>query len=458
MNYLIALLAFSAIMIVLSTLASVLVESIHRLLNTRSRDFDEMLTQLYRQSVRPHFKSAGIKLADDAESFVREIRKNPAISSRRKGLFNTFLVKTEFEELTTRQFVEQFAQSGAGRQLMQKVVQQENELAASTIAKLSYEFERYGQAATEYFTRRAAFFSIVVAFALASTLNIDSLTLYQALSRDTRLAEQVIESIDVEKLQKARVADLAVAADSDAQETVNEKYDAILNNYRKASAQLEGLSLPLGHDFFPFCAKGSDFDPRCKIMTPVENVQLLPAIDPALSWLKHFFVRVGVVLSSQDGLVWLFRIIITTGLIGLGAPFWYKTYRSVGQLIPGRRQPASESTAERSQGVTLASYQAGQPVVVEVQKATVPVSAEAVSEQPTGVSRRSLSRADADGAGKKEKPVPTASVAPAETPVMTTVPSTIPVPAGVAKGLLKEDLVNIFRNTSTAHDTQGASE
>ncbi len=441
MNYLIALLAFSAIMIVLSTLASVLVESIHRLLNTRSRDFDEMLTQLYTHSVKPHFRNAGIELADEAETFVREIRKNPAISSRRNGLFNKFFVKTEFENLTTRQFVEQLAQSEAGQKLMQKIGEQESEVAATTIARLSYEFERYGQAATEYFKRRAVFLSIVIAFVLASTLNVDSLSLYQALAKNTKLAEQVVSSIDVEKLQKARAGDLTTFANDDASKNaINEQYNAILNNYRKASAQLEELDLPVGHDFFPFCARGSEFDPRCKVMKPVQKIHLLPAVDPALSWLKSFAVGVGNILSSEDGLVWLFRIIITTGLIGLGAPFWYNTYRSVGQLIPGRRQPVSESTAERNQSIAASNTQTSQPVIVSVQRPTVTSSGSEPTplqdEQPAAVSTRSLAPAS------KKK-------APATPPVVTAVPTSVPMQKKVAKGLLKEDLMNIFKNTST---------
>lgn len=445
MNYLIALLAFSAIMIVLSTLASVLVESLHRLFNTRSRDFDEMLTQLYLQSVRPHLKNAGVELAEKAESFVREIRQNPAISSRRNGLFNRFLVKTEFEELTTRQFVEQFAQSEAGQKLMQKVSDNERDLAASTIAKLSYEFERYGQAATEYFKRRAGFLSILVAFVLASSLNIDALNLYQALSKNTKLAEQVVESIDVEKLQKARAGDLAVVADDvAARQAINTKYDEILDSYREASGQLEGLNLPVGRDYFPFCAKGSALDSRCALIKSVEKVHLLPLVDPALSWLKRFTLGVGAVLSSEDGLVWLFRIIVTTGLIGLGAPFWYNTYRSVGQLIPGRRQPPSETTAERNQSLAATATPASTPVIVTV---PAPVDEGAVAagddKADDAVSTRSLAPA-------RRRRKESVAVAESKPTVVRTVAAPVPVQTDVGKGLLKEDLLNIFTNTATA--------
>ena len=93
MNYLIALLAFSAVMIVLATLATVLVESIHKIFRTRSHDFDEMLTQLYKKSVKPQLDNIGVSLATEAETFVRQIRENPAIGRDRNSLFNKFFVK-----------------------------------------------------------------------------------------------------------------------------------------------------------------------------------------------------------------------------------------------------------------------------------------------------------------------------------------------------------------------------
>lgn len=422
MNYLTALLAFSAIMIVLATLASVLVESIHRLLKTRSRDFDEMLTQLYKQSVRPHFKSAGITLADEAENFVREIRRNPAISYKRNGLFNRYFVKTEFEELTTRQFVEQLAQSESGQKLLQKVEQHETELAANTISKLSYEFERYGQAATEYFKRRAAFLSMIVAFVLAIALNIDAVRLFESLAKDPELAQQVIEKIDVEELRQKRDEDLAKAADDEEEkQSIEEKYQGMLDNYEQVSNQLQNLELPIGHAFYPYCAEGGWVDEQCNS--------------------KGIF--------TLDALAWLFKIFLTTGLIGLGAPFWYKAYRQVGQLIPGRQPPPSESTAERSQ--TPAKKVSKQPIIIGMPKplvTTVTAAPTAATQQEPAVtvSARSVRRADAGEAVEDEKAQPGIQATGMETRLVT------PVQEPVKKGLYKDDLLNIFTNAPVSEN------
>ena len=56
MQYLTALLAFSAIMIVLSTLATVAVEGIHLLASRRTADFHRMLQRLFEDAVAPRLK------------------------------------------------------------------------------------------------------------------------------------------------------------------------------------------------------------------------------------------------------------------------------------------------------------------------------------------------------------------------------------------------------------------
>ena len=96
MNHVTAFLAFAAIMIVLTTLATVVVEGIHKFLNQRSADFAAMLTQLYENSVKPRliaeFKKADKKVEEcaastlTAEDFVDQLVSNPAFAKKRQAL------------------------------------------------------------------------------------------------------------------------------------------------------------------------------------------------------------------------------------------------------------------------------------------------------------------------------------------------------------------------------------
>ena len=119
MNYLTALLAFAAVMIVLSTLATVVVEGLHKIASKRSKDFQEMLTKLYDDTVQSRLpQNAGPETkASAAEEFAAQLTKNPAFRETNSGLlkhipFLRNLFKTEFDQLTTRQFCRAIGSNG----------------------------------------------------------------------------------------------------------------------------------------------------------------------------------------------------------------------------------------------------------------------------------------------------------------------------------------------------------
>ena len=78
MNYVLALLAFSAIMIVLATLVTVVVSFVQSAGSMRAKSFKMMLTQLYNKEVAPRLKKLDVE--STAEDFVAGITTNPAIA------------------------------------------------------------------------------------------------------------------------------------------------------------------------------------------------------------------------------------------------------------------------------------------------------------------------------------------------------------------------------------------
>ncbi|MDH3672236.1 MAG: hypothetical protein OES46_13930 [Gammaproteobacteria bacterium] len=362
MNYLTALLAFSAIMIVLATLATVVVEGIHKLARKRASDFEEMLSKLYEDAIAPRLKEiTKTELLPDgrltaATKFARQVTRNPAFREANSGMLRRIpfvknLFTTTLEELTTRQFVEQLAQTDAGKKLREKG----GNLVEKTLGELAYEFERYGEAATSYFERRAAALSVLVAFVLALVLNVDAIKLYGALATDKALAEEVIKDLDIAKLEKVYVDSIETAGgDEQKRAKIAEEYQEVLARIRKDSARLERLGIPIGHSYFPFCSGGpgttqsnpsdEDFtDPRCKgiKVTRVDEVTYL-VVGPLFTWTKRFFKALWTrVLDTQDGIGWLLSVLLSGGLIGLGAPFWFRTYRFVASFVPGLKLPDS---------------------------------------------------------------------------------------------------------------------
>ena len=396
MNYLLALLAFSAVMIVLSTMASTIVEALHKLFKRRRKDFELMLENLYEGSIKRRFKDVGELPVGE---FVEKILKNPAFESINQAKPNpltNYFFDSRFEKLSTTQFVEQLASTQIGVKISEKVGA-EKEALIQTIAT---EFERYGESASYYFKRRAQVISMVAAIILAFVLNVDALKLYQTLAADSSLAQTVIENIDVENYLKiaaegadakpkvapsetkpkvAAVEDVpkedtslvaqgegvvnaaqeegagaahrakdapdsalkqGAAADAETSngaasntKTIEDNYLQLKKELGKNLEDLNSLSLPIGHGYFPYCkaeyANKFAQDARCDRAATIKDSSVG-----------------GRILSTPDGWAWLFNTLVAGLLIGLGAPFWFKTYQFLAALVPQSRTGAETDLRE----------------------------------------------------------------------------------------------------------------
>ncbi|MCP4203929.1 MAG: hypothetical protein GY769_18585 [bacterium] len=431
MSFLTALLAFSAIMIVLTTLATVVVEGLHKLMRKRASDFEQLLTQLYKDAVEPRLANAGVQVGATADQFVQDLMKNPAFDVSKKGRLAKLpllknLFDSSFQELTTRQFVEQFAQTEAGRKLKGEA----DDVVKDLIGKFSYEFERYGEAASNYFRRRATTLSVIVAFILAVGLNIDAFRLYGALAEDETLAEQVIASVDVNQLETAYQARIANAANPDEAEKAKNEYKQVLQDIKEESENLRALGLPIGFEYFPYCEARSTngtaelIDPRCEELGSTSWESTWPLVGPLLTiGNKTLYNARARVFSSRAGYGWLFSVLVSGGLIGLGAPFWFKTFRFIASFVPGIKLP--DSTAARQE-------RSGQVAQAQPTAATTPSPPAAAATLGTPSTTTGQAGAATTAGAGTVAGTPAAVTAPATT---GTVPDL---------GLTEDDLVSAF--------------
>lgn len=407
MSYLTSLLAFSSIMIVLTTLTTVVVEFIHTVLRKRSGDFETLLAQLYRNAIRPTLQDASVTVEEKADQFVEQLIRNPAFAAPEKRWFSRLPVigallgrftDTSFRELSTRQFVEQLRQTEAGK----KLAEQGDAEATKVLGKLAWEFERYGEAASTYFRQRATVFSLLVAFVVAAGFNIDAFRLFTALAQDQSLSERVIAGIDVNQLEASFLQRLDAAGKVEPtpsalaqKELIQKEYEEMLASIRGESENLDKLGLPIGTAYYPFCTEKA-LDPRCEEAPAASKRKIAfpfaaSLLNEGVRVLDDIYRRV---LASRDGWCWLFNIMVSTGLIGLGAPFWFKTFRTVASLIPGaggderatlrpkqnpRRPPqAVEASATRAAGGATPAA----PSAAKASPASIAVSATA--DDPVG--------------------------------------------------------------------------
>jgi hypothetical protein len=382
MNILVAFLAFSAIMIVLSTLATTIVEGIHKFSRQRSKDFER---NYYIGSVAPLLQEKGNGAADH---FVKAIKANPAFEREKEtetrgllGKIKKRIFDTDFETLTTPQYIEQLARSPIAEKVSAKLEQGED----AVIQRLAAEFERYGDGAQDYFKRRAQVLSICVAVMLAFFLNVDAIRIFKVLASDAVTANTIVDQFDIDEWEAKYTAAKSIAADDANVEAVFKNIKTDLN---KDIQILGEWSLPIGQAFFPMCDQFEDIrvtvdengkllsqpvfkrtytDSKCNIYLDLDqraakdkySEELTAKANtekaPFLTKVKHWFISAGdtlcyagetflILVKEMEFWSWLLNSFLAGLLIGLGAPFWFKTYRSLADFVPGVRRGAKTET------------------------------------------------------------------------------------------------------------------
>jgi hypothetical protein len=251
LEFLTAILAFAAIMILLSTLVTVMVETVQKFLALRQAGLQRMLEGLY-ESVLCDVLKRDLAQAPSSKKvagakFAEEIMRNPnsnrvanrSWSGRVRLWLRRRIVTTDFESLDTREFIEQLANTEAGDKLA-KLTKPKSERALRIIA---YQFERYGEAASDYFARRAGVLSVIIALAFALIVNVDAVRTFRILVLKPVVAQKLVEAMNVlEEGDKQ--------SEPTGEETLRETVDRVKQNLAKLSAQ----DLPIGRAYFPFCS------------------------------------------------------------------------------------------------------------------------------------------------------------------------------------------------------------
>lgn len=340
MNWLLALLAFSGLMAILSTVVSVAVEAAHKVFDMRARGLQEMLRALHdsvlididqgRQARAKVVKAGGRSKA--AARFANDMVKSPAYGGGGRfwwmSNWKLNLFSRKFESLSLRQFAEQLAQTEFG----EKLVKADRSLVRHALARASYEFDRFGVAQSQFFRRRAKVVSGLVAFTFVLFANFNAIEAYMHLATNEESLEKTLIAVDGDgedsKLQLRLIEasdhlEKVVQGVEQAQNT--DAARAAIDDLRSMTDNLfEGGELPVGSHYFPFC-EAPTIDKKCKSTAEAKVFPLIAQPTP---------VFVNQMMSSPaESVVWFMSLVATAGLLGLGAPFWFDIFRTVGALI-----------------------------------------------------------------------------------------------------------------------------
>lgn len=340
MNWLLALLAFSGLMAILSTIVSVSVEAAHKIFDMRARGLQEMLRALHdsvlvdidrgRQARADVIKAGG--RSKEAARFAADMVKSPAYGGGGRfwwpSNWKVNLFSRKFESLSLRQFAEQLAQTEFG----EKLVKADRSLVRHALARASYEFDRFGVAQSQFFRRRAKAISGLAAFAFVVFANFNAIETYMHLATNEESLRKTLIAVDGDgedsKLElqlrqtEEHVKNLVAGVD---QARNGEEAVAAIADLRATTHKLfADAELPVGSDYFPFCESLTK-DDKCKPKAGAQAWKIFG--QPAPGFVNQIIAR------PMEGIVWFMSLVATAGLLGMGAPFWFDIFRTVGALI-----------------------------------------------------------------------------------------------------------------------------
>jgi hypothetical protein len=311
MLYLNAALAFAVTMLIMAIVTSIVVETIHRLVGMREDGLQRMIGHLYDRVLVPLFqkKTKSFKpTPEDRQNFIdlmtvnrapsnsdESQTENAAATDAKHGFLSRWLWDgRRISELSVEDFMSRLATSDYEQRLP---------LTGTTpdpvLQDVEFKYGQFGVEASTYFGRRARLLSVLGAIAVAFAFHVHPANLWSTYTADPATAEKVIALYD-EALKQ-----LDTPGEAQANADIVEAIKSAKQNIAKQLGQLSSAGVSMG---WP----GGKFD--------------LNAGEP--SYAKIFWLLFGGVL------------------IGLGAPFWTDTFKSLMSI----RSIFSTSGRDQAQG------------------------------------------------------------------------------------------------------------
>jgi len=283
MQWLEAALAFSIVMMLLSTVVSSIVELVQRVFRIRQGDLQSLAENIYSDVIEQTLKDANKSDIETPSEFAEDITKL-RISHKYKALSERFIENKRLTTLPVEDFLARFASTKAGKAMYEVAARQGKEYLDIYLDNLVDRFEEYGEHTRTYFEKRASLVSCVVAILLAFLLNIHAINIFSNLVADPAMRSVIIaQGEDISR----RITDIETSNKDLPFKKYIERSNENLEAYKQ---ELGSLGIPIGwkEGFFKF----PNFD--------------------------------GISMASH-----ITTLFFTGILIGLGGPFWFNAYKKL---------------------------------------------------------------------------------------------------------------------------------
>jgi len=318
-----AAIAFAICIAGLATLVTVMVEMLHQILRMRARGLRETLEAVFTDVLLPKaqrtFAKSDKALRSEMARWLAEMRASPLKGTALARWYPGIL--SSATSLSTEEFLKRIADTEPFKKLQVAAAQRADEL----LAEFARKYEEYGGAMSEYFRRRAQTLSLMAGVLLALCANIDGLRLFERFLSDPAIAAKMeAQSAELQKVL-ARV-EAGKGGNVPMLAEVRQNSD----DASRLVAGYQEMQLPIGWAFYPMCSApagkaGVKVDPRCSVQT---------------DW--------------RAQVSWLFAVIMTGLLVGLGGPFWFDVAKKLASfrdaMRSGQGQQAGTPTRAAGRG------------------------------------------------------------------------------------------------------------
>ena len=288
-------------------------EASHRALRLRAKGMEALLSQYYDEVLSRELDLSAV----NKQEIMGRVLINPArkiiLSSSARVFPNKIIERiTTSTQVSADDLMKRLNQTEVFGELKEKT---ETEIR-ETLESIEDQYNEYSTAMSDYFKRRAKLFSLLAGVLLAFAANIDGVRIYEALKINPEVRANIISqqaSLEASYHSAQKNLDkIAAEADKPTEDTKKQIAD-LKNSLDEATgriADIASLGLPIGWHYFP---------------ASVGN----QAISDPFSYL-----------------VWVFKVLITGLLIGLGAPFWFEVAQKLTRIKQGPRGKPSPDADE----------------------------------------------------------------------------------------------------------------
>lgn len=297
-----AALAFALTMLVVATVVTQIVRVLRNTAKLRNEELQNMLTEYFKKELKQ-------VVGRELNRVKKEVTAN--VSSKLSKAAKEFSESELFDEeeltvlvdVSTDELEERLKRSALGKELLTQL----GDEAQKVFDELGRRYEVVGAKFTESFRKHSRWWATIVALILALALNIDSIYIATSYIRDQNLRQGAIARMDaIMSNYDAKVASLPGPESEGTMEALNQA----LNDTREEVNFLTAAGFPIGWSYFPHAglkdASSMDFERRNDLG----------------GWL-----------------MWIVGIVLTAGLAGLGAPFWYDAVTGISRFAQKARAP-----------------------------------------------------------------------------------------------------------------------